>query len=95
MAKTEVYSWRLSPRLKVALEDAARRRGMSVSGLLEEIAEAWLEESRRLNAADEREQERIRKAAMKWAGSIDSGDPHLAENASRLIREHLAARYGR
>lgn len=95
MVKTEVYSWRLTPRLKIALEDAARQHGKSVAGLLEEIAEAWLAEQRRLNADDEREQERRRKAAMKWVGSIDSGDGHLAENASRIISEGLAAKYGR
>lgn len=95
MAKTEVYSWRLTLQLKSALEDAARRRGMSVSGLLEEIAGAWLEEQRRLNADDQQEQERLRAAAMKWAGSIEGDDPYLAENVSRVMREHLAAKYGR
>jgi hypothetical protein len=94
MARTEVYSWRVTPRLKIALEDAAKREGVSVAGLLERIAEEWLGESRRLNADDEREQGRLHKAAMRYVGSIEGDDPHRAERAGELIRERLRERRG-
>jgi len=42
MAKSEVFSWRLSPELKSALEHRARMEGRSVSGLLDRVVQDWL-----------------------------------------------------
>ena len=66
MSKSEVYSWRLQASLKAALERAARDQHASLAGLLERIVRQWLAGSQ--GADDERDQERRRDAAMKFAG---------------------------
>ena len=43
MDKTEVYSWRLDPKLKDELLEAARSEKTSVANLLERLAREWLE----------------------------------------------------
>ena len=93
--KTEVYSWRLSPRLKTELEEAARAEKKSVAELLEQIAQDWLERFRAPDESEEVRQKRLHKAAMKFVGSIHGDDPNRAQNASALVREKLARRYGR
>jgi single-stranded DNA-specific DHH superfamily exonuclease len=95
MAKTEVYSWRLTPQLKSDLEKAARAERKSLSELLEQIAREWLERSREENEDDREEQEQIRARAMKFIGSLEGGDPHLSERVSAEVRARLARRYGR
>ncbi len=66
MAKTEVYSWRLSEELKGELEEAAKQEQQSVSGLLERIVDEWLHTFRVARNGNEEEhshcpeQERIR-----------------------------------
>ncbi len=45
MKKSEVYSWRVGPDLKRALEDAARAERTSVAELLNRMAKAWLEKA--------------------------------------------------
>ena len=42
MMKSEVYSWRLSPAMKSALEEAALKEHATVSMLLERIVADWL-----------------------------------------------------
>ena len=87
--KTEVYSWRVSPERKAALEAEARRHGQSLAELLERIAADWLETQHRARADEESEQKRIRAAADTAVGAISGGDPHRAENARQLIRQRL------
>lgn len=94
MAKTEVYSWRVSPRLKGALEEAAQAERKSLAVLLEEIAEDWLERSRGEGSSDEEDQ-RLRSAAMKFVGGIRSGQTQRAENAGSEVRSRIARRHGR
>lgn len=94
MAKTEVYSWRMSPRLKSALEEAAQAERKSMAVLLEEIAAAWLERSREQDQEDE-EQERLRTAAMKFVGTIQSGQSQRAESARSEVRARIARRHDR
>lgn len=93
--KTEVYSWRLSPQLKSALEEAARAKRKSVSELLEQIARDWLEHSRGRDEGEDERQRRIREAALRCAGTIHGDDPHRAENARSEVRERIARRHGR
>ena len=93
--KTEVYSWRLSPDLKDALEQAARRERVSVSRLLERIAREWLKARASAAEDDEAEQERLRAVAMQFAGTIRGGDPDRAAEAGQRVRESLARKYGR
>jgi predicted DNA-binding protein len=78
MAKTEVYSWRLSPRLKSRLKEAAQAERKSLAVLLEEIAQEWLERSRGQDQ-DHEEQERMRAAAMRFVGAIQSGRSQRAD----------------
>lgn len=92
MAKTEVYSWRLSPDTKGDLEEVARREKMSVSGLLERIVQEWLEEYRNNSTGDEDEQERLHKAALRTFGKIRGGDPHRSERVRQTLRSKLARR---
>ncbi len=91
MSKSEVYSWRISPELKSALEDAARAERMSISKLLDGIVGAWLE-----NADSNRDQEslqqRLHAAAAKTLGKIHGGDPHRAERARDRVRKRLTKR---
>ncbi|MEW5962991.1 MAG: ribbon-helix-helix protein, CopG family [Pseudomonadota bacterium] len=68
MSKTEVYSWRVDPDLKQALEATAREQGSSVSAVIEQacrelIARTGSEES------DEQRQARLRKALLAVAGT--------------------------
>jgi hypothetical protein len=94
MAKTEVYSWRMSPRLKSALEEAAHSERKSLAVFLEQIAEDWLERSREPGQEDG-EQERLRATAMKFVGTIESGQSQRAENARSEVRARIARRHDR
>jgi hypothetical protein len=94
MAKTEVYSWRLSPHLKSELEEAAQAQRKSLAVLLEEIAEDWLGRSRGVEQDDE-EQQRLHSAAMKFVGTISGGNARRAETAGSEVRARIARRHGR
>jgi hypothetical protein len=90
--KSAVYSWRLSPDTKAALEDEARRLGESLSELLDRIAREWLEMRRRRTAGTDAEQLRMRAAASKAIGRIAGGDRRRAERARSIVRERLGRR---
>jgi hypothetical protein len=94
MPRTEVYSWRLAPALKAALEEVARARGVSLSRLLEEATREWLGEHAEEILGGDPEQERILERAMKWVGSIRGGDPERATEARTRVRERLRRRRG-
>lgn len=93
--KTEVYSWRVSPERKAALEAEARRQGQSLAELLERIAAEWLEKQHGGRVDEESEQKRIRAAALSSIGFLSSDDPHRAGNARELIRQKLRQKYKR
>lgn len=95
MQKTEVYSWRLSLRLKGELEEAARSEQKSMAELLEEIAREWLERFKDSNGDDAERQRILLDAAMKCAGTVHGNDPNRAENARSLVRAQIASRHGR
>lgn len=95
MQKTEVYSWRLSPRLKSELEEAARAGEKSMAELLEEIAQEWLERFKDSNGDDDERQRVLHEATMKFVGSIRGDDPNRAENARSEVRARIARRHGR
>ncbi|HXU45367.1 MAG TPA: hypothetical protein VN783_07570 [Thermoanaerobaculia bacterium] len=94
MAKTEVYSWRLSHDLKAELEDAARSDEKSLAELLEQIAQDWLVHSRR-NGTSAEQEERLRAAASRFVGAIEGKDPRRAETARAGVRARIASRHGR
>lgn len=93
--KTEVYSWRVSPEVKMALEEAARTEKVSVAQLLDLAVTAWLEERGAQAKHDEEQQCRIREEVAKYIGSLHSGDPGLAEQASERVRARLMKKHAR
>lgn len=95
MAKTEVYSWRVSPHLKDELEAAARAERKSLAELLTEIAEGWLERSRAPESTEGEHQRRLHAAALPFIGSFQGDDPARAENSRTEIRARLARRHAR
>jgi len=95
MAKTEVYSWRLSPRLKTDLEEAARAEQKSLAELLDRIARDWLAGLESHGEDDDEQQRRLRQAASRSVGAIDGGNPDRAAHASAEIRSRLARRHAR
>ena len=92
--RTEVYSWRVSQDLKSELEREARRRGISLSALLDVAATEWLAGTPGDPDSDS-EQKRIRDKAAKWIGSLASGNPLRSENVRPAVRDRLRRRYGR
>lgn len=94
MQKTEVYSWRLSRQLKEQLEEAARSEQKSLAELLEQIARDWIERSRQRGESEEEQQRRLREAAMKFIGVLESGNPNRAENARSEVKARIARRHG-
>lgn len=95
MAKTEVYSWRVSPQIKQELEMEARRLGVSLAALLDRMALHWLNERRPAAGAIAAEQVRLHANAARTLGSIRGGDPNRTERRRDLIRKRLARRHGR
>ena len=95
MAKTEVYSWRLEPQIKMALETEARLQGRTLAEVLDSIAKQWLEMRKQRNGDDEAEQARLHAAAAKCFGTISGGDPHRSEKVREIVRMRLKERYGR
>jgi hypothetical protein len=92
--KTEVYSWRVSSDIKTSLEREARRRKISVSAALDAAAREWLQKNAVTNEEDE-EQQRLRKAASKWLGTLSGGNAQRSVTASIGVRDRLRRRYGR
>ena len=93
--KTEVYSWRLSPERKRALEDEARRRRVSVSALLDDITGQWLSHRRGKRTVWDGEQARLHAEAEKFIGIIKGGNPYRSQQVRELVRESLIRKYGR
>jgi hypothetical protein len=94
MAKTEVYSWRVDPEIKMGLEEEARRQGLTVSQLLDQITKHWLEERAGDRNDDEAEQARVHAAAAKCFGTIAAG-PDFSENVGAKMRMLLKDRHAR
>lgn len=88
MAKSAVFTWRLSEELKRELERRARQEGRSVAGLLDHVVQDWLRNGKSA-AEDAAGQARLHREAAKWIGSISGGNPYRAETARETIREKL------
>ena len=91
MSKSEVYSWRVSPELKSALEQAARSEQTTVSKLLDSIVVGWLETTES-NGDEKSIQRRLHQTASRTLGKIRGGDPRRAERARDLVRKRLTKR---
>jgi hypothetical protein len=92
MHKTEVYSWRLSPRLKNELAEKARAERKSLAELLEEIAESWLRQTGSRDGDEAERQQRLHEAALRFVGTIEGGRPDRAETARDELRSRLTRR---
>jgi hypothetical protein len=93
--KSAVYSWRVSPDTKAALEDEARQLGENLSQLLDRIAREWLEARRGGASGTEEEQVRLRATASRAIGKIAGGKARRAERVRVTIRERLERRRAR
>jgi hypothetical protein len=91
--KSEVYSWRVAPERKQALEEEARRAGVSLAELLEEITRDWLRA--RVPADEVQEQERLHQAVRDVAGSISSGQAGRSAGVRAHVRDRLARKRAR
>lgn len=93
--KSEVYSWRLSPALKTALEEAARQEHAAVATLLDRIVSDWLTAHRLGSNQEDTEQQRLHAAAASTFGTIRGSNPNRSEQARALVRARLAKRHAR
>lgn len=96
MAKTEVYSWRVSPHMKHALEEAARQQQQSVAALLERIVAISLRAT--MDGRNENEaalQERLHAAARKAIGAIKSGRRDRSTRVRELVHKKLQRQLAR
>ena len=92
--KAEVYSWRVSTDLKTGLEREARRRKISLSGVLDLAATEWLTKSAADNDGDE-EQQRLQLAASQCFGGFASGESRRSESVRHAVRQRLRRHHGR
>lgn len=90
--KSEVYSWRLAPETKEALEHRARARGVSVSELLDSIVGEWLEAA---PAGPDEDQARLQAAAERSFGVLARGESATAARVREVVRRSFEARRGR
>lgn len=97
--ETGVYRWRLSPDLKMELEEAARAESKSLAELLEQIARDWLAQAKKQDDDDDEDEEelqrRLHSSAMRFIGTLKGGNPNRAENARSEVRARIARRHGR
>jgi len=93
--KSEVYSWRMTPDLKAQLEQRAREEGIGLAALLERISREWLRAKAAESSADEREQARIKAAAMRAIGTLKGDDPERSERVRERVRARLAQQRAR
>src|SRR6267143_377170 len=92
--KTEVYRWRLPDELKSDLSREARRRGVSVSMILESVVREWL----RKNAAQDREaktQKELHAAAERHIGVFRGHGSGAADIVRETVRGRVRERIRR
>lgn len=90
MIKSQVYSWRLTPELKAAAEEQARRRGESLGALLDQVVGEWL--GRQGTSDEAAEQARIRAAAMRAIGQWAGTEPMRSTRVRELVRARVLAK---
>ena len=93
--KSEVYSWRLSPALKTALEETARQEHTAVATLLDRIVSDWLTAHRLESNQEDTEQQRLHAVVAATFGTIHGANPKRSEQARALVRARLAKRHAR
>jgi len=93
-SKSEVYSWRLTPELKMQLEAAARDEKASIGIILDRVVREWLAK-RPLSEGDDAEQQRqLRERAMKVVGTVSIGlGPYTNERVREVMGEQLEKKH--
>ena len=96
MIKSEVYSWRVSPQMKRALQETARREKQSVSALLERIVNEAFRNGMRGRGEDEAIlQKRLHAAGMSAIGKLRTGRSDRSKRVRELVRRGLWQQHGR
>jgi hypothetical protein len=93
MAKSTVYSWRVSEEVKAELEEEARRLGISTSELLQRATRSWLAARKEELGDDDAQQRALHAATRRFAGALRL--PHRAEQVRDVVRARLRARRAR
>jgi hypothetical protein len=88
MAKTDVYSWRISRARKAALEHVAREQRVSMADLLDRVTGEWIARSASAGG-DAAEQTRLHAAAARYIGTINGGDPERSAEVRQRVRARL------
>jgi hypothetical protein len=93
--KSEIYTWRVSPEVKSALEREARRDKVTVAALLDQVTRQWLDDRRTKSAGDAAGQAKLHAQAARSIGKLAGKNPLRAESVRGLIREDLARKHDR
>ena len=93
MAKSTVYSWRISDETKAELEEEARRLGITTSELLQRATRAWIDARRTGTLDDAESQRRLHERIARLAGTVPVAHP--ASRAREIVRARLRARRAR
>jgi hypothetical protein len=92
MAKSEVYTWRVSASTKTSLEEAARNTHRSVAQLLDEIVAEHLSTSDPTSDSEIDHQRRLHARAARFLGCLSSGVARRSERTRELVRARLNRR---
>ena len=93
MAKSHVYSWRVSAETLTTLERVARAEGRTDAAHLDQVV---LEDLTRRGALRDTADEASRRArAQKWFGSVTSGPLLDSTGARDRLRARLRKQHGR
>ena len=95
MAKSEVYSWRLSPHMKRVLEVVARREKQSISAVLEKIVTASLQNGVVVQEEELARQARLHAAVLPTLGKLKSGQRDRSTRVRELVQRKLRQQRGR
>lgn len=93
-AKTEVYTWRLSPATKSRLEDAARTQRRSVAQLLDELVTGDLDRAGRVAGDEVQRQQRLHLRVRPFLGCLSGRHARRSERVRALVRARLKKRRG-
>ena len=94
MSKREVYGWRLSTKLKMELEAAARDEKTGIDTILDRLVREWLSKRPLSEEDDEARQRRLHAQARLAIGTVSVGGPS-ATNAEvrKVMGEFLEAKH--
>lgn len=95
LRKSEVYTWRLSPSTKAALEETARQSNRSVAELLDEIVVDHLASNQGTDESEMAHQRRLHSRAARFAGCFAGDTTARSERARELVRLRLKRRQAR